>query len=439
MLDAFSDARRWKRGTAPLVESRPDQNPSSPDLGVPVFEVISQLPPIPTAGIQTSPIAHTAVVDSLLAQNEDVVARLRASIRRAAQLESRILELNQENQRLEHENMHLLDQAYVLEEKDKSISARHQEIEAQHGALMNELNLLRAKSKAFDEISKIKNAALEGFVRRIRRWVRPQIDQLKSELKQERVRIRELEFQAEELRFLLSQKHFELRDLQSRHTDLQKFERSQEERFQSDLKSLVQTYEDRLNEQAGLVEKLRTDLNYFKERSQTLDAVTRARTEAENKLVLIERKHLDLQNRFNTEISEFQNQAEQYRSEAKALFLEVESLRADMGSLRKENAELEAQKAKHVDQIESMKILLSREQRSNVLEARPVSKEAEVLMPEKSGEAALKEEKLERIDSLLASLESGFPRATNPEVVRMRTLRVVDSDSEGSQESSPSV
>jgi chromosome segregation ATPase len=171
---------------------------------------------------------------------------------------------------------------------------------------------------------------------------------------------------------------------------------------------LVDTYETRLREQTELCEKLGADINYFKERSQRLDMVTRKQVESENRSVLMERRAQELERKLATEVLEFQTQATTYRGEAKALAAELESLRNEMRRERDDRLRTDAENQRMTDQLESLQALWgeSREQ-VETLELRLES--LNKINQELSRK--LKEQRLERENASL-DLKPAQPAAT---------------------------
>ncbi|MCM2282743.1 MAG: hypothetical protein NDI61_12950 [Bdellovibrionaceae bacterium] len=469
-------SRRFKRGTAPLydvsgTQDRPCEDDvasadtsSLEDLTPEIFvgppaeaiddslqvPIPTKIPPPPNLASLPPSILHSGAVETLIGQNEDLMARLKVNLRRNATLEQRILELEREMQQTRQENESLRDQVYIVQEKDRVYKAKNFELESQFDQQKAEIELLRTKLDeiTFSTQSKIK--VLETYMRRVRRWARPSMDKLRGRLDRERLRTVGLVHHIDQLRRELAERDYELSETKRQLEELQRYEREREGQFQQDQSRLVDNYESQMQEKKLLIEKLEGDLRYFKERSSRLDVVTREQVEAENKAILFARKNSELERKLNTEVHALQESAATYRGEAKSLAAELESVRAEIQRMRQDQERVENENARMSDQLESMQALWSESRReTETLELRldalnKINQELSKKLKEQrlqSETQALNlkapashpptkldptNDPFQRIDSALATIESGFPSARSAEAERMHALEILE-------------
>lgn len=421
---------------------------ASPNVPIPI-----EIPPPPNLASLPSRILHSGTVETLIGQNEDLMARLKVNLRRNATLEQRILDLQNELNDTRSENASLQDQYFIVQEKDRIYKTKAFEIESQFDGQKAEITLLRTKLEEITATTQSKIKILETYVRRVRRWVRPSMDKLRGRLERERLRTIEFVHHIEQLRNGVAERDVEIGELKRRMEDLSRYEREREHQFQQDQARLVDSYEGKMRDQAEQALKLESDLKYFKERAQRLDEARREQVEAENKAILYARKNVDLERRLNTEIHQYQEQAAAYRGEAKALAAELETMRAEMRRSREEGERLQGENARMTDQLESLQTLWGETRRqTETLELRidalnKINQELSKKLKDqriaietkslglKSAEAAShesdtnKREQLQAMDSLLANIQSGFPMAQNAESARMRGLDIIEDES----------
>jgi hypothetical protein len=146
----------------------PSEIPKSPDLSaVPHYVIMSK------------------TVESLIGQNEDLMARLKVNIRQNLLLETQLQDQESIVLNIKAENSQLLSRAEILNEKDELLKTKIAQYESE---LVETLGALQQS-----QISKRKFILLESYQRRVRQWVRGQILNLRYQLKLQKQKSQELE------------------------------------------------------------------------------------------------------------------------------------------------------------------------------------------------------------------------------------------------------
>ena len=451
--DAFA-ARRIRRGTAPL-EALSTQDETSHDDYVPV-PLPTEVPSAPNLSRLPNEVLHSGTVETLIAHNEDLIARLKVNLRRNALLEQQIIGLEKQIGELRQLNETLEDQVHIVRERDRLFNEKNARSENRANDLKNELEMLRIQLRESEATYSEQKQRLEAYVRRVRRWVRPGFKRALNKLQKENLQNREFIHHTELLRRDLAQKDIEVGDLARQVAELRGFQRERERSFQKDQATLVEKYESQLTTIRKENEELSLHLSFYRDRATLLDEMTRRQIEAENRAVAAERLAQDLDNRINTEIRDLSATRDEAKRESATLRQQVEILRSEMRKTREEAERIEAENDRMQDQLASLQVLwnegrksteelelrlqgltqinqeLSRklkEQRTqNEIETLNLKSAVSTEETETSGSRTFR-----KIDSLLATIESGFPGSSSAESMKVRDLQFVESEKQASE------
>lgn len=233
-----------------------------------------ELPPPPDLSNLPSHILHSGTVETLIGQNDDLMARLKVNIRRNSLLEQKILELENVANELTRANSSLLSQTQVYEEKDLIV---REKLAAGSQALDNlkeELTLNQVKSASLEKRNgELRLAA--RYVRRIRRWVTPFIDKLKAEL-------------AREKKLVLS-KEATISDLRARLSETVNFAQNLERQSMKDQAALVERYETTQRKMQNDLEKATATAKLLRDKANRVEQAVAESAGHLNRIVYLER------------------------------------------------------------------------------------------------------------------------------------------------------
>lgn len=386
------------------------------------------LPPVPNLSSLPAHILHSGTVETLIGQNEDLMARLKVNIRRNSILEQQIMEQDRLHARLKNEHATLVAQYQVLDEKSSMLREKAQRFDQITEELRDENMVMQARVDGAEERSAELRAGLrfeEAYRRRVRNWVRPYIDALKSRLTDSRARIQFLDRQ-------LATREAVIGDLRARLETSTKLVQDTTVTANRDQAMLVATYEERLQANEADALKARQESALLRDKASRLDdAISRA-TRAENTIVTLERKNQDLEATLGGELKTIQDQLGDFRREAKALAAEVMTANDERERATAAEKEAVAELARARDQFESLQAVWAEAQKkfeasrlqqdalnklnqelSRQLKAQRLGQTPAPVAEPPAGLSveAVQPNRLEKIDSLLAELESGFTKA----------------------------
>lgn len=300
-----------------------------------------EIPEPPDLSHLPAPILHSGTVETLIGHNEDLTARLMVNIRRNGVLEGQIIEHERINRELASSNQAMLTQIEVFKEKQRIATEKASQIDDRADFLRETVQSLTEKVEELeDDRAYFKQTARAGvrFRRRVDLWVRPLLDLLKTDLKNERN--------------LRIEREAAVVDLRAELNEAREDARSQENKFSRDQTKLVEQYEARL---AGL--------RNVKEKAQRFDEAVSKKTELENRIVLIERQRDDALALRSEELRTLQAQMVQYRQEAKALAAENLQLKSKIESSQSQINDLTDQHERLQDQFESVRSVWAESQK----------------------------------------------------------------------------
>ena len=142
--------------------------------GSPQVALPNEIPNIPDFSSLPPSILHSGTVETLIAINDDLMARLKINIRRNSVLEGQILELEKIQDEFAMQNQRLAQQLELIREK---------------GQKTDQLSIRMAKLEEEKRqlLSRIKSVAT--FKRRVLRWVKPSLQKTASS----QLKLRQLE------------------------------------------------------------------------------------------------------------------------------------------------------------------------------------------------------------------------------------------------------
>lgn len=365
--DQFSvqSTAAWRPGSViePSTRTSRAGAPSSSSISAPSIPVPlpTEIPPPPDLSSLPAPILHSGTVETLIGLNEDLMARLKVNIRRNSILEQQIMELEKLHDELARVNGSLTSQLQILQEKDRVWREKTQREDSRHDSLKAEIELLNTRLQAAEERREqlhadLKSGSGSAFRRRVHRWVKPMVRELKSTLTDERRKSQALEEQS-------AIKDAQLSDLRARLADAVAHIQSQEKDFTKDQAKLVEQYESRLSRLEADFQKACTELKVSREKAIRMDEAVAIATTAQNRIVYLERRNHELEKNLRTDAIDLQSQVARYQQEAKVLA--VETLELDR-KLNEATQKLQAQTESYQrlqDQFESLQTVWSEAQK----------------------------------------------------------------------------
>lgn len=268
---------------------------------------------IPPAALKSS------TLESLINQNEDLMARLSVALRKNNEMEERVLAHERESQNLRNRFETLKDQYMVIQEKDRMAGARAAELHEQNTTYKQKISKLE---KMYTDIF----VQAQAFQRRLQH-----LERYRARVKKAAVSLRNQ---------LAETKHL----------------REQVKEAYTSQQTVAQSYETRLNEARDQVEFLR-------EKAAERDRMFNEKVQIENTLVF-ERRQFELSRADAlSRLETLEKENASLRIEVKETLVDREAKTQELEQMRAELPNLREERARLTEQVESLQALWNHKQR----------------------------------------------------------------------------
>lgn len=296
-------------------------------------------------------------VQTLLSQNQDLMARLTVALKRNIELEQKVESQEDIYHSLTSQYDILKDQSNLNVEKNKHLEFENQKLYDQSTAIEKRFaELYAAYQDKVDYIQKL-SYRLHRFIqyrKRIKGYVRPLITNLKDEIVNLKNQILVLNEQG------MKQLEF-IGDLKKKYSDaIDRIQaiNSQNEKTQMDL---TQYHELRYQAISSELENLKIETNSLQ--TQNMDLRNRVETLTENeaslsnKAIFFERKYTDLKNEFEQISQEFIQQKTLDNTQLTRLELQLKDISAQYTKVSQERNAFETENRTINDQLQSLQLI----------------------------------------------------------------------------------
>ncbi len=325
------------------------------DSDVSLIPIPSALPERPDLGQLPADILRSSTVESLINQNDDLMARLSVSLRRNSKLEEELSHFEKQKRISNHQIEILNEKLSLTQAKEARSLGRDKILEDQIFKLKDQLKLSETKYFELYNIQKdrAKNLIerIEQHGRRLNRFIKykSKIKKAVLNLKRERTG---LATQAQKFELALSSQDVRVNSLQARLDEMGNYIQTQGRKSLSEKAELVQTYEIR---QKDLFSELENERE--------------ARQAANNKLehyekVLNENLHLQSEsNRLTQTLDALSLDLKEIKAQLIATQFQLRSQKEESETLQVSEKMLLENKTRQQEQIESLQVLWSETQK----------------------------------------------------------------------------
>ena len=350
-----------------FVQYSKDSNQIEP---VPV-PLPTEIPEPPNLSQLPQDILHSGTVETLIGQNDDLMARLKVTLRRQSILEQDILNLKKQQREIEKYCDNLENQNQILKEKDQQASKRQIQIEDKFLTVQEDLQLYEIRYAELSEKYEIKKTdlvrheklnkslrrKLKTYSRRLKKWVRPLITSLRSEIKGLGEKNSNLVSELEESKL----KSF---DLKERTQALIEQIQTIETQNRTQVADLVQHYEKAKAELEKVNRSLLDQIQQKEAEEVTLKTKAQEATFLSNENIRLSRLLEETRQRNESDLGTIQNDLNRYRAEAKTYAIEVQELRSELDRTLESLRAQDDENKNLTDQLESLQLLWAQKQKA---------------------------------------------------------------------------
>lgn len=290
----------------------------------------------------TNEIAKSTSLETIISQNDDLMARLKVTLRRLTVLENENEELKQEHQQTTRSYQALSDQILIWKEKEKQWKGRCQSLE-------QELTLLKQR---FPELEKMEEKLhrFERYQEKVKTQIKPYIQQLKNYAESLHEQIKELNTEVES-------KDFKIQDLSRQNIFLSENFEVFKINFESQQARIIEEFE---KEREYLLNEIKSALEQntkLSEKADRLDKSLAKQDELENLVISLRRSKEEAQLKFDIELNELRSQISAIKMQNIESTIKIEDLSKEKESLEKQLMEAQLKSSSNDEQLVSIRYL----------------------------------------------------------------------------------
>nr|BFD59735.1 hypothetical protein CKG001_18420 [Bdellovibrio sp. CKG001]BFD63099.1 hypothetical protein BdHM001_17800 [Bdellovibrio sp. HM001]BFD66978.1 hypothetical protein HAGR004_20000 [Bdellovibrio sp. HAGR004] len=299
-------------------------------------------------------ILKSSTVENLISQNEDLMARLKVTLRRLSLLETENQRFSEEANKARLSQSSVADQILVWKEKDNIWRQKVDQLE-------REKEVQGEKVRALTE--KVRNMTTElarhaKYHERIKTQVKPYISQLKEYSRTQDLRLQELESD-------YAHKEALLRDLRHQIIEVTKNSRYQVEASEKKAQEMVQFYEEqieRMNKELAMLHQTQEELEV---KSIKLHAALERQDTLENEVVTLRRTKEEIKDRLEKEIERQQERISELSRQNQKLGVEHADLQVRVMEDQEKIQKLEKDNYQAQEQLESLRYMWTAKNEEN--------------------------------------------------------------------------
>lgn len=348
----------------------------------------NELPPPPDLTRLPQNILRSGAVETLIQQNEDLMARLAVNLRKISWLENQVMEIHQEKDLAAQAYGNLKDQLAIVQEKARSVAERKERHHSEFQKLEERIKILelecselytRLKEKEAQwELAQARHQKHIQRLEKYRRGMRVAIERLRQKEK-EAVEVTGEEFarltrEREQIRSIADQLQIERSEIAKKLGQASEYIQSLSQKHGEDQRALVEQYEAKLQNAQNQEQDLRRQVEDLSQRLNDNDVLREKNIELENSLILLKRKRDELQGDLDGQLQQLQSQVSYYRTEAKTLKSQQGSWLEEREELKIKARRSDDEVTKLTEQVENIQVLWREQQ--NELEKQKLKTQA---------------------------------------------------------------
>jgi chromosome segregation ATPase len=299
-------------------------------------------------------ILKSSTVENLISQNEDLMARLKVSLRRLSLLENENQRFSEESHKARMSQSSTTDQLLVWKEKDNLWKAKVDQLE-------KEKAIQAEKVRAFQEKSQTLASEMSRHLKyqeKIKTQVRPYVAQLKEYSRTQDIKLSETEN-------LLANREAQLRDLRHQMLEVAKNSIYQIEVSDKKSKEMIDFYETQITKMTEDLAHLTRVQEELELKSLKLHAALERQDSLENELVAIRRSKEEMRLRLESDLSQTTDRMQELSRQNQKLGVEHADLQVRVIDNQEKIQKLEKEHFQMQEQMESLRYMWNAKNEEN--------------------------------------------------------------------------
>lgn len=299
-------------------------------------------------------ILKSSTVENLISQNEDLMARLKVSLRRLSLLENENQRLAEDSQKARMSQSSTTDQLLVWKEKDNLWKAKIDQLE-------KEKAIHAEKTRALQEKTQTLSSEMSRHLRyqeKIKTQVRPYVAQLKEYSRTQDVKLAETES-------LLANREAQLRDLRHQMMEVAKNSIYQVEVQDKKSKEMIEFYETQITKMTEDLAHLTRVQEELEMKSLKLHAALERQDALENELVAIRRSKEEMRQKLESDLANTSTRMQELSKQNQKLGVEHADLQVRVIDDQERIQKLEKANFQMQEQMESLRYMWNAKNEEN--------------------------------------------------------------------------
>lgn len=299
-------------------------------------------------------ILKSSTVENLISQNEDLMARLKVSLRRLSLLENENQRFSEESHKARMSQSSTTDQLLVWKEKDNLWKAKVDQLE-------KEKAIQAEKMRAFQEKSQTLASEMSRHLKyqeKIKTQVRPYVAQLKEYSRTQDIKLSETEN-------LLANREAQLRDLRHQMMEVAKNSIYQVEVTEKKSKDMIEFYETQITKMTEDLAHLTRVQEELELKSLKLHAALERQDSLENELVAIRRSKEEMRQRLESDLGQTTDRMQELSRQNQKLGVEHADLQVRVIDNQDRIQKLEKENFQMHEQMESLRYMWNAKNEEN--------------------------------------------------------------------------
>lgn len=302
----------------------------------------------------------SGAIESLMEQNDDLMARLNISLRRIALLEEEINSVQNEANENHKKYENLKDQVLIIKAKAQAISQREDSRNEKEESLKSKILFLET---AYNEVFNEKETLEKGYIE-----IESKLQKLLAREKKYSNSLKEV---AKKLRFSLHESNntnlelsknisFQERKINDLRNNLEKsteYIKKQSKEQQEKIEQLTQGYEQTIERIESTLNERNTQLTTLEGRDRELTQLQDKYIKLENQIIFEQRKHEEYRIKTQAEVADLTSNFQRHKKELHAQALENQEHKKNLKEQRLKINEQHSKINKLQEQVESLQAL----------------------------------------------------------------------------------
>lgn len=326
------------------------QNPKFANLDFQTSALSMQQAPMQQSSTQQasqSPsIMKSSSLESLISQNEDLMARLKVNLRRLSLLEIENEKIIKENHHLKSSHQSLSDKYLVYQEKDQLWKDRLDALENERNKYIDQYKSFQIQMKHYQS----ETDRFQKYQEKIKTKVKPYIEQLKQENAD---LSRSHQFISHENEKMTS----EIISLRNRILELSSEIKTQMEEQEKRHLEIIENYEAELGELKSENQRIKEESSFHQIKAIRLSDALLKKDQLENEVLELRRMKESMSENFESELEKFRTGLDESLRKSTRLELENQELKEKNEFQMKQIAEFERKNNDLITQNESLNYL----------------------------------------------------------------------------------